>query len=211
MASETAEDRSAILNRLALLQGSDELRGEYFDLLADLWSHIVKWWETEGVPVVESSVSEVRRALERGAKWHQIVKNECQALAENLSEVIERNENGHRLVLAACALFGKGLYLELPDCIVVGFGVQGAVQVARARTEQVVRPLRALADPTRLAIFEYLTSGSAGVTDIARAFSLSQPTVSAHIKRLRDAGLVTARVAETDWRYQWIRWWPKRW
>ena len=55
-----------------------------------------------------------------------------------------------------------------------------------------MRPLRALADPTRLAIFEYLTTSRAGVTDVAQAFALSQPTVSAHVKRLRDAGLVTA-------------------
>ena len=51
----------------------------------------------------------------------------------------------------------------------------------------------ALADPTRLAIFGYLKSGPAAVNDIAEAFSLSQPTVSVHVKRLREAGLVTAK------------------
>jgi DNA-binding transcriptional ArsR family regulator len=113
-------------------------------------------------------------------------------LVQHLPEIIDRNENGKPLVLVACALFGRGLYLELPGCTVIGFGTHSAVQTARARTEPVVRSLRALADPTRLAIFEYLTTGKAGVTDIAQAFALSQPTVSAHIKRLREAGLVTA-------------------
>jgi ArsR family transcriptional regulator len=56
----------------------------------------------------------------------------------------------------------------------------------------IVPPLRALADPTRLAIFDYLKSGPVAMRDIAQAFSLSQPTVSVHIKRLREAGLVTA-------------------
>lgn len=190
--SETPEDRSKILNRLAQLQRSDELRRKYFDLLEALWFPIATWWETVGVSSVESSVSDVRRSLERGAKWHQIVANECETLVQHLPEIIDRNENGHRLVLAGCALFGRGLYLELPGCTLVGFGAHGAVQEARARTEHVVRPLRALADPTRLAIFEYLTTGRAGVTEIAQAFALSQPTVSAHVKRLRDAGLVTA-------------------
>ena len=55
-----------------------------------------------------------------------------------------------------------------------------------------MRPLRALADPTRLAIFGYLKAGPAAVSDIAEAFLLSQPTVSVHVKRLREAGLVTA-------------------
>jgi ArsR family transcriptional regulator, arsenate/arsenite/antimonite-responsive transcriptional repressor len=192
LASETAEDRSAILIRLELLRGSDGLRRRYFDLLAELWSSIADWWESEGISAVGSSVVEVRRRLERGEKWHQVTTSECEVLVENRPAIIERNENGYPLVLAACALFGRGLYLELPGCTLVGFGVSGAVREARTRTEQVVRPLRALADPTRLAIFEYLMSRSAGVTAIAHAFSLSQPTISAHIKRLREAGLVTA-------------------
>jgi DNA-binding transcriptional ArsR family regulator len=190
--SETPEDRSKILNRLAQLQRSGELRQKYFDLLEALWYPIATWWGTVGVSSVESSVSDVRRSLERGAKWHQLVTNECETLVQHLPEIIDRNRNGHPLVLGACAFFGRGLYLELPGCTLIGFGAHGAVQEARDRTEHVVRPLRALADPTRLAIFEYLTTGTAGVTDIAQAFALSQPTVSAHVKRLRDVGLVTA-------------------
>ncbi len=125
-------------------------------------------------------------------KWHDIVTTECATFVEHLPEIVERSDNGHPLLLAPCALFGKGLYLELPGCTLVGFGVHGAAQVARARTEQVVRPLRALADPTRLAIFGYLKSGPVGVSDIAHAFNLAQPTVSVHVKRLSEAGLVTA-------------------
>ncbi len=98
------------------------------------------------------------------------------------------NERGHPVVLVPCALFGKGLYLELPGCPLVGMGVGSTVDVAQARTEPVVPALRALADPTRLAIFDYLGAGAASVSDIALAFSLAQPTVSVHIKRLREAG-----------------------
>jgi len=64
--------------------------------------------------------------------------------------------------------------------------------VARARTEQVVRRLRALADPTRLAIFDYLKTGPSSVGEISTVFSLAQPTVSVHLKHLREAGLVSA-------------------
>ena len=113
------------LNRLVQLQRSDELRRKYFDLLEALWLPIATWWETVGISTVESSVSDVRRSLERGAKWHQIVANECETLVQHLPEIIDRNENGHRLVLAGCALFGKGLYLELPGCTLVGFGAHG--------------------------------------------------------------------------------------
>jgi ArsR family transcriptional regulator, arsenate/arsenite/antimonite-responsive transcriptional repressor len=193
LASETSEERSGIIARLAALQRSAELRRKYFDLLSEVWSLVAPWWESEGAPVVERTAADVRRTLGRGVKWHQIVTTECpSSFLEHLPEIIARSELGYPVVLAPCAFFGKGLYLELPGCILIGFGVQGAVQVARARTEQVVRPLRALADPTRLAIFGYLKGGPAAVGDIADAFFLSQPTVSVHVKRLREAGLVTA-------------------
>jgi len=71
-------------------------------------------------------------------------------------------------------LFGRGLYLDIAGCSLVGFAVGGADKVARARTEQVVRRLRALADPTRLAIFDYLKTGPSSVGEISTVFSLAQ-------------------------------------
>ena len=52
---------------------------------------------------------------------------------------------------------------------------------------------RALADPSRRAIFERLTRGEAAVKDLTARFHISQPAVSQHLAALRDAGLVRAR------------------
>jgi DNA-binding transcriptional ArsR family regulator len=52
---------------------------------------------------------------------------------------------------------------------------------------------RALADPSRRAIFESLTLGEAAVKDITARFDISQPAVSQHLATLRSAGLVTER------------------
>ena len=52
---------------------------------------------------------------------------------------------------------------------------------------------RALADPSRRAIFERLTLGEAAVKDLTARFEISQPAVSQHLSALRDAGLVRAR------------------
>ena len=52
---------------------------------------------------------------------------------------------------------------------------------------------RALADPSRRAIFERLTSGEAAVKDLTARFSISQPAVSQHLSALRRAGLVKER------------------
>jgi DNA-binding transcriptional ArsR family regulator len=52
---------------------------------------------------------------------------------------------------------------------------------------------RALADPSRRAIFERLTHGEAAVRDLTPRFHISQPAVSQHLAVLREAGLVAER------------------
>ena len=55
----------------------------------------------------------------------------------------------------------------------------------------------ALADPTRRAILARLASGEADVSELAKPFALSQPTISKHLKVLERAGLVArGRVAQ---------------
>jgi len=55
------------------------------------------------------------------------------------------------------------------------------------------RIFRALADPSRRAIFESLTRGEAAVKDLTARFAISQPAVSQHLGTLREAGLVRGR------------------
>jgi DNA-binding transcriptional ArsR family regulator len=52
---------------------------------------------------------------------------------------------------------------------------------------------KALADPSRRAIFESLTRGEVAVKDLTARFDISQPAVSQHLATLRGAGLVTGR------------------
>jgi ArsR family transcriptional regulator len=56
----------------------------------------------------------------------------------------------------------------------------------------------AIADPTRRKIMELLLTAQVGgleltVNDLVKQTKLGQPTVSKHLKTLRDAGLVAAR------------------
>jgi DNA-binding transcriptional ArsR family regulator len=52
---------------------------------------------------------------------------------------------------------------------------------------------RALADPTRRAIFERLTCGENSVKELTARFAVSQPAISQHLATLRRAGLVAER------------------
>ncbi len=49
-----------------------------------------------------------------------------------------------------------------------------------------------LADPTRILILYLLNDGPRYVTELAEALGITQPTVSRHLKVLRERGLVTA-------------------
>jgi len=51
---------------------------------------------------------------------------------------------------------------------------------------------QSLADPTRILILYLLADGPRYVTELAEMLDVSQPTVSRHLKVLRDRGLVTA-------------------
>jgi DNA-binding transcriptional ArsR family regulator len=57
----------------------------------------------------------------------------------------------------------------------------------------------ALADPTRRAILARLAQGDATVNELAAPFDLRLPTVSKHLKVLRDAGLVS-QTRQAQWR-----------
>ena len=63
---------------------------------------------------------------------------------------------------------------------------------------------KALADPTRVAIVSRLASGEkCCVCDLTDVFELSQPTVSHHLRILRDAGLVESERRGT-FAYYWL-------
>ncbi len=57
----------------------------------------------------------------------------------------------------------------------------------------------ALADPTRRAILDRLSTGVRSVTELAEPFEMSQPSISKHLKVLEKAGLVV-RGRDAQWR-----------
>jgi ArsR family transcriptional regulator len=66
---------------------------------------------------------------------------------------------------------------------------------------QLAERFRALADPTRVAIVNRLSGAEElCVCDLNAAFELSQPTISHHLKILREAGLVESTRRGT-WAY----------
>ncbi|MCB1264047.1 MAG: helix-turn-helix transcriptional regulator [Mycobacterium sp.] len=71
---------------------------------------------------------------------------------------------------------------------------------------ELARMFKALGDPVRLRILSLIASHAGGeccVCDIAPAFEVSQPTISHHLKTLREAGLLGCERRGT-WVYYWV-------
>jgi len=58
---------------------------------------------------------------------------------------------------------------------------------------EILKILPLLADETRLRILKLLKQGEQNVTKIVESLKLSQPTVSHHLRKLEEAGLVVKR------------------
>ena len=81
------------------------------------------------------------------------------------------------------------LPLQLKDCA----PDVGSAPLARGKAEDISSLLKAVADPTRLQILALIAkseSQEACVCNLAEPIKLSQPTVSHHLKKLSEVGLI---------------------
>ena len=75
--------------------------------------------------------------------------------------------------------------------------------IERADAERLAGVLKALADPARLRLLSLIqsaTDGEACVCDLTDEFDVSQPTISHHLKVLREARLITSE-RRASWVY----------
>ena len=85
----------------------------------------------------------------------------------------------------------NSLKRTLPERV-KGVSSPRSMPMAPARVDESVELLKALADPTRLQMMGVLTRSSEPVCicDFTASFELSQPTISHHMAKLKEAGLV---------------------
>ncbi len=76
--------------------------------------------------------------------------------------------------------------------------------LSRGQTEALAARLKALADPTRLRMLDLLAQQESPlcVCDITDQFAQNQPTISHHLKLLREAGLIASE-KQGIWAFYW--------
>lgn len=82
-----------------------------------------------------------------------------------------------------------------------------AAPLSEAQAADLAPVFKALGDPVRLRLLSIIASRADGevcVCELTPAFDLSQPTISHHLKLLRQAGLIDCERRGT-WVYYWLR------
>ncbi|MGR6971703.1 ArsR/SmtB family transcription factor [Streptomyces cynarae] len=81
-----------------------------------------------------------------------------------------------------------------------------AAPLDEERATELAKVFKALGDPVRLRLLSMIASREGGevcVCEMTPAFELSQPTISHHLKLLRQAGLIDCERRGT-WVYYWV-------
>jgi DNA-binding transcriptional ArsR family regulator len=189
--SESPAERELTGERLARLRSDPALRKRYVDVLQALWSDVQDDWEGAGRAAVAAEAQKWSRALESGTPYRQLLRVQHiwppRPETDTFADAAEAEGN---LVMTPSWFGGHISVLEFDGLVYVGRGIQIGEPSLKQVANEVSSHIKALADPTRLAILLRLAREPASVTEIARQFALSQPTVSAHVQVLREAGLL---------------------
>jgi DNA-binding transcriptional ArsR family regulator len=192
LASETPEDQARFRARLARLRDDAGVRVAWLGLLQAVWGVLEPAWQDGGCDVAETLAWELRAKLPEVGAYRDLVPllEGCDFGGVLPRLVAEVAAAGDPVVLVPAWLGRKGFLISLSAGL-----LYCPPNVERAGgpsddTRDRARRYKALGDPTRLAIFEATARRPRTVSELARELGVTQPTVSNHVRILREAGLV---------------------
>ena len=196
--SEPASERRSLYARLERLRTEAPLRAEYKALLQSAWEPVRAEWEAAGKAAVMKVVAEWENRIERGAGYRTLLERDrIWPGRPELEELADAAAADGRMVLTPGWFFGLIHVVEIDGILYLGrrFRTPDQEGARRLVAKEVAGNIKALADPTRVSIVLWLASHPASITEIAKHFKLSQPTVSGHVQVLREAGLLDEKAS----------------
>lgn len=201
---ETDPERRALLQQIhreyveRLRQLLDpQRRHSFVSLIQTFWISLEAAWTGEGEERAARATEEfdTRYAASRDVlsalPAHHFARFESSA-AQIRQAVTQRRV----LVFPLFFCLSGGFIFDTPGTIFIGYGIQTDDQHQQLVGEvtAMANQLKALADPTRLLLLTLLAQKQRfdlSVTDLAGQLGVTQPTVSGHLKLLRQAGFIT--------------------
>jgi DNA-binding transcriptional ArsR family regulator len=201
--SEDSGAREMVQDRIDRLAGSPALREKYAAILHDLWAVARPTWEQGGRATAQAMARRIEARLATGETPLDVLPSRHLARNDAYRGLLE---SGSPIVITPLGLSSKVKYILQAEggAVYVGFGSEAERpdEDKRKRREEAAAAFKVLSDPTRLGILEYFLGHPASVSDLARTFDVSQPTISAHVKALRQAGLLHSQPRGTHTLYR---------
>jgi DNA-binding transcriptional ArsR family regulator len=192
LASETPEEQECFRARLARLHDEPDLQAAWLELLRDAWAAVDPGWRSEGQEIVEAGAWEIRAKVPEVGTYADLLPlvGDCDFTGRLPQLVSEAAAFGQDVVLVPTWLGRKGFLMSLASTLLWGPPTPTRPVGPSTEVRDRARRYKAMGDPTRLAIFEAAAHRPRNVGDLARALGVAQPTVSNHVRILREAGLL---------------------
>jgi DNA-binding transcriptional ArsR family regulator len=161
-----------------------------------LWRLLAPIWEREGRAAAQAAADAFTAAYrESGSVLAALPPHHFAQFEAAAPSIREAEVEGRILVVPLGLAVAGGFHFDAGGTVYIGFGLQ--VEDVHVRTAERVAELagriKVFADPTRamlLALIGRFSNVPVTVGDLAQQLGVSQPTVSGHLRLLRDAGLV---------------------
>ena len=193
--SATLEESERIVARLEVLRDAETAEA-WTQAHRGLWRLLGPYWERERRPAVEAAAGAFMAQLgASGDVLSSFPRHHFAQFESAVAQIRKAEKEGRVLVVPMGLAVSGGFLFDVDGTVYIGFGVQA--ERVHERTAQRVAELaprmKAFADPTRamlLAVIARFEGLQFTVGDLAQQLGVSQPTVSGHLRLLRDAGLV---------------------
>jgi DNA-binding transcriptional ArsR family regulator len=191
MSSETVADRDRFRTRLGRLRHDPQVRSEWLRLIRDVWAAVSAQWGRDGRPAVGAYEWDLRGKFARSRSYtdlQALLQCDFEGMLPRL--VRQYSAEGKPVVMVASWYARKTFVMGLDDCLLVGHATPAGWLGPTTETRNRARRFKALGDPTRLAVLESTARYPKTVGELAGEMGVTQPTVSNHVRILRDAGLI---------------------
>jgi DNA-binding transcriptional ArsR family regulator len=188
------ETLAMLKTRLTALR-ERQVATRYQALLKALWGRLEPLWHAEGQRAVLAERERFLSELKRSDILSALPRHYF-ARSETFEQDLRRfSSEGRVLVSPLYFSAGGGFAIDFDDTFYIGYGLrtETVYQQLAKRAEQVAMQMKAFADPTRLLLLSLIGRYQMTVSDLAAQLEVSQPTVSGHLKVLREAKLVTVK------------------
>jgi DNA-binding transcriptional ArsR family regulator len=195
---ETVEDPATIARVTERLQRlrDPSYASAWADAQRALWRALGPRWEREGRPAASAAVDAFRRNYGETGSVHAALPSHHFVQFEAGAQSIRKAEaEGRVLVVPLGLAVAGGFHFDIDGTLYIGYGLQAESLHERTaeRMGVMAQRMKPFADPTRvmlLALIGRFAGLQLTVGDLATQLGVSQPTVSGHLRLLREAGLV---------------------